>query len=277
MKINLAFSSCPNDTFIFDALVNRKIHIENFDFNYEIADINYLNYLSDQAEFDVIKLSFNKYFQIIDKYQLLTSGSAMGENCGPLLISKRKIYPDEIHHCKIAIPGLETTANLLLNIFYSPLKELKVYLFSDIEDAVISDECDAGLIIHETRFTYYKKGLLKISDLGLLWEEKYKCPLPLGGIAIKRDLSQDIKIRLNELMRKSVVHALNNPMESYRFVKSHAIELDDDVIRQHIELYVNNYTVDLGEKGKKSVIKLYEEYCRFNNNNFLNSDALIFV
>lgn len=275
MKIKAAFSSCPNDTFIFDAFVNGKIPNNNLEIEYEIADIDQLNKYAAQEEFDIIKLSFNKYFNVIEKYQLLTAGSAMGENCGPLLISKKKIYPDEIPYSKIAIPGIDTTANLLLNIFYGKVKETKVYLFSNIEEAVLDEECDAGLIIHETRFTYQKKGLQKISDLGQLWDKKFNCPVPLGGIAVRRNLSEDIKTYLNDYLRNSVNYALNKPGGTYNFVKFNAFELDDDVIRQHINLYVNNFTVDMGEIGRKSVEILYSEFCRIKNKEKINDKKLI--
>ncbi len=262
MKIKIAFSSCPNDTFIFDFMVNK---FRDFDFEYHIADIDVLNQLAETGEFDLIKLSYNKFFDVIDKYQLLDSGSAMGENCGPLLVSKRKIYPDEIIHCKIAIPGYNTTANLLLKIFFPNALEKKVYLFSDIEQAVLDDECDAGLIIHESRFTYHQKGLKKIADLGEMWENIFNCPIPLGGIAVKKSLDENLKAKLNLLIKNSVVAALENPEQTYGFVKSNAYELDDDVIYNHIKLYVNYFTINMGEKGRKSIITLYKEFCRLNN------------
>ncbi|HOK38697.1 MAG TPA: 1,4-dihydroxy-6-naphthoate synthase [Bacteroidales bacterium] len=262
MKIKIAFSSCPNDTFIFDFIVNKT---KDFEVEYHIADIDVLNKSVENEEFDLIKISFNRFFEVIDKYQLLDSGSAMGDNCGPLLVSRRKIYPDEIIHCKIAIPGYNTTANLLLKIFFPDAFYKKVYLFSDIEQAVLEDECDVGLIIHESRFTYHQKGLRKIADLGQMWKTKFNCPIPLGGIAVKRSLDENLKTKLKLLMKNSVVAALENPQQTYNFVKSNAYELDEDVIYSHIKLYVNDFTVEMGEKGRKSIITLYKEFCKLNN------------
>ena len=185
MKLKLAISPCPNDTFMFDALINKKIDTKNFDFEIIIDDIEKLNTYTKQQEVDISKTSFHNFLKISDNYQLLNSGTAMGKNCGPLIVSKRKIYPDELKDCKIAIPGESTTANLLMQIFFNEAQNKNVYLFSDIEELVLSNECDAGLLIHETRFTYQKRGLKLIADLGNLWENKFNLPIPLGGIIVK--------------------------------------------------------------------------------------------
>jgi len=192
-------------------------------------------------------------------YQLLTSGSALGFGNGPLLVSRRKIYPDEVSHLRIAIPGIDTTANMLLTIAYPAATNKKEYLFSDIEEVVLSDEADAGLLIHETRFTYKQKGLHKILDLGEYWEETSSMPLPLGGIAVRRNLPQDIKQKLNTALRDSVGYAMQNPDLPNHFVKLHAREMDIDVCRKHIGLYVNDFSIDLGDKGKQAVDFLFEK------------------
>ena len=224
-----------------------------------MTDVEELNKLAFAGEIDVTKLSYHAFAFIADKYQLLTSGSALGYKNGPLLISKHKIYPDEINDLRIAVPGKYTTANLLLSIAYPNVKEKKEYLFSDIEEAVISGEMDAGLIIHENRFTYQAKGLKKIIDLGEYWETLTGRPIPLGGIVVNRNLSGDIRKKINRVMKRSVEYAFTNPNASYPFVKQYAQEMDDAVMRSHIELYVNDFTRDLGTEGRAAIETLYSE------------------
>lgn len=275
MKITLGFSSCPNDTFMFDALVNGKINTNDFEFDVKIADVEELNQLAIQSELDMTKMSYFAYSKVFNNYHWLTSGSALGRKNGPLLISKTKIYPEEINDVKIAIPGENTTANLLLSIAYPEAKNKKAYLFSDIEEAILSNEVDAGLIIHETRFTYQKKGLKKIVDLGEFWENETGFPIPLGGIVVKRDFKEEIKQKLNKLLKESVEFAFQFPNETYSYVKKYAQELDDEVIKQHIDLYVNNYSVDLGTEGKNAVNELFKRGSELNI--FNKIDIPIFV
>lgn len=258
MEITLGFSSCPNDTFMFDALVNSKIDTGGIKFNVHIADVEELNKLALNNKLEVTKLSYFAYTKVFKQYQWLTSGSALGRNNGPMLISKRKIYPDEVNDIKIAIPGANTTANLLLSIAYPKAKNKVEYLFSDIEDAILAEEVEAGLIIHETRFTYKQKGLLKVVDLGEYWETQTGLPIPLGGIVVKRDISQEMKLKINSLLNESIKYAFNNPNESYSFVKKYAQELNDQVIRNHINLYVNDFSIDLGDEGKNAVHELFK-------------------
>lgn len=258
-KISLGFSTCPNDTFIFDAMVHHKIDTEGLDFDVFMADVEELNKKAVEQELDVTKISYHAYSKIADRYCLLDSGSALGENNGPILISKHKIYPDEVNDIKIAIPGLNTTANMLLSIAYPNAKNKKEYLFSDIEDVVLSEETDAGLIIHENRFTYEKKGLQKIVDLGEYWEEETQLPIPLGGIAVKRDINLETQLKINRILRKSVEFAFENPKSAYPYIKKYAQEMDEDVMYKHIDLYVNHFTVDLGKDGREAVKVLYKK------------------
>ncbi|HAN17634.1 MAG: 1,4-dihydroxy-6-naphthoate synthase [Bacteroidetes bacterium GWC2_33_15] len=258
-KVSLGFSSCPNDTFIFNAMVHHKIDTEGLAFDVFIADVEELNKKAFNQELDVSKISFHAFAHIARNYFLLDSGSALGKNNGPLLISKKKIYPDEINDLKIAIPGKNTTANLLFSIAFPDAKNKTDYLFSDIEDAVISNEVDAGLIIHENRFTYEKKGLKKIIDLGEFWEAETGLPIPLGGIAIKRDLNRDLQLKINRIVRKSVEYAFMNPKSAYSYIKKHAQEMSEDVMYKHIELYVNNFSIDLGNDGKNAIRVLYKK------------------
>ncbi|MCF6242829.1 MAG: 1,4-dihydroxy-6-naphthoate synthase [Bacteroidales bacterium] len=258
MKLKLGFSTCPNDTFIFDAMVHHRIDTEGLEFDLILADVEELNKAAFEHEIDITKLSYHAYAYVAPNYILLDSGSALGNNNGPLLISKRKIYPDEINDVTIAIPGKYTTANLLLSIAYPDAKNKKEYLFSDIEEAVLSNEIDAGLIIHENRFTYAERGLKKIIDLGEFWEEKTQMPIPLGGIVVNRKLPIDIQQKVNRVLRRSLEFAYENPNAALPFIKQYAQEMDEDVMYQHIKLYVNDYSLDLGSKGKSAIKKLYE-------------------
>ena len=193
-KITLGFSTCPNDTFIFDAMIHHKIDTESLEFEVVLGDVEELNRKAMNNDLDITKISYNAFSKVANDYLILDAGSALGYKNGPLLISKRKIYQDEINDVKIAIPGFNTTANLLFSIAFSGAKNKKEYLFSDIEEAVLSNEVDAGLIIHENRFTYEKKGLKKIIDFGEYWEKETGLPIPLGGIIVKRNLDKEFLI-----------------------------------------------------------------------------------
>jgi len=276
VKLNLAISSCPNDTFMFDALINKKIDTKAYEFELIIGDIEQLNLLAFDNESDISKISFHSYFKVMYRYQLLNSGAALGKNCGPLIISKRKIYPDELSDCKIAIPGVNTTANLLLQLLFPSVKSKVKYLFSDIEDVVLSNECDAGLVIHETRFTFKNRGLKLVSDLGNLWEKKFSLPIPLGGIAIKRGLDSTTKNDINEILRSSIEFSLQNPDSALNFMKQYAQDMDENVMMQHVNLYVNNFSVDIGIEGKSAINKLKNEYLSINKNQSLQ-DLDIFI
>ena len=257
--VKIAISPCPNDTFMFWAMLHRHIDTFGLTFNVEMLDIDRLNHAAAEQEFDMVKISYANYPNISAAYQLLTAGSALGFGNGPLLVSRRKIYPDETPYLNIAIPGKNTTANMLLTIAYPTAANKKEYLFSDIEDVVLSDETDAGLLIHETRFTYQRKGLHKILDLGEYWEKTTSLPLPLGGIAVRRNFSSDLKQKLNIALMESVRYALQNPDLTEQFVKQHAQEMDINVCRKHINLYVNDFSIELGDEGKKAVSMLFEK------------------
>lgn len=259
MKLSLAFSTCPNDTFIFDALVNGKIDTEGISFIPYLGDVEELNKQAFKGCADITKISYHAYAYISDDYRILNSGSALGRNNGPLLVSKRKIFPDEINSLRIAIPGKYTTANLLLGIAWPGAKNTKECLFSDIEQLVLNNEMDAGLLIHENRFTYHKRGLRKISDLGEFWDKLTGSPIPLGAIAIRRSLPDDVAMAVDRSLRRSIEFAFNKPESSFDYVKKYAVEMEKSVMTKHINLYVNNYTLGLGEDGKKAVRRLYSE------------------
>ncbi|MCK4663779.1 MAG: 1,4-dihydroxy-6-naphthoate synthase [Bacteroidales bacterium] len=258
MVLSVGISSCPNDTFIFDAMLHNKIDTEGLSFNLKIADIEELNKLAFNHELDITKLSFFAYAYLIKNYVLLNSGSALGNKNGPLLISKQKIYKDEIDYLKIAIPGKYTTANLLLSIAYPNAKNKIQYLFSDIEEVVLSNEADAGLIIHENRFTYKEKGLKKILDLGEYWENLTELPIPLGGIVVKRNIDLDVQQKVDRILKRSIEFALKNPRSCIDFMKKYAQEMKEDIMYKHVKLYVNDYTINLDEKGRKAINELYK-------------------
>lgn len=257
MDISIGISTCPNDTFIFDALLHKKIDTEGLDFILYFDDIEKLNSKAINNELDLTKLSFNAFASLTDKYVLLTSGSALGKNCGPILISKNKCELNEINNKTIAIPGKNTTANLLLSIAFPKANNKTEIIFSDIENQITQNSYDLGLIIHESRFTYLNKGLIKIIDLGEYWETNYHLPIPLGGIAVKRSFPIDIQKRINRVIRKSVEFAFNNPKSSLGFIKKNAQEMEEDVLYKHIELYVNKYSLDLGEEGINAIKHLF--------------------
>ncbi|MDR0559966.1 MAG: 1,4-dihydroxy-6-naphthoate synthase [Prevotellaceae bacterium] len=252
MKYTLGFSPCPNDTFIFDALVNGKIKCE-LKFDTVIADVEELNRRAMTGEIDFVKISYHAYAQVAAQYLVCESGSALGRGNGPILVSKTKIYPDEIPFIEIAIPGEHTTAAFLLKYACPEVKIAGVYLFSDIEDAVLSGEADAGVLIHESRFTYARKGLQQIMDLGEYWENSTGQPIPLGCIAMNRNLPETTQRAFSAALKESVLFAKNNPASSYGYVKSHAWIRDDEITDRHIKMFVNKFTVELGEEGCQAV------------------------
>ncbi len=264
MKLKLGISTCPNDTFMFDALLHNKIDTQGLSFDLFMADVEELNKRALNKSLDITKLSYHAYSYVSDNYLLLDAGSALGYKNGPLLISKHKVYADEIDSLKIAIPGKLTTANLLLSIAYPKAQNKIEYLFSDIEDVVLSNECDAGLIIHENRFTYQQKGLKKIIDLGKYWEQTTKYPIPLGAIAVNRELPVDIQKKINCVLRKSIEYAFENPKSSYDFIRQYAQEMEQDVMYKHIKLYVNNFSIDLGHDGKQAINELFSKAQELN-------------
>ncbi len=260
MRLTLGFSPCPNDCFMFDAMVHRRIDLEGLEFDVRMADIEALNAAAFAGRIDVTKLSFHAYAYCIGNYVLLDAGSALGRNCGPLLISKREISRDEVARggLKIAIPGKYTTANFLLSLAFPRATGTSQLLFSEIEGAVLDGTVDAGLIIHENRFTYAAKGLKKIIDLGEYWESETGAAIPLGGIVINRALPEDVQQKVNRVMRRSVEYAFANRTAGLPFVRANAQEMSEDVMYQHIDLYVNDYSVDLGREGRRAVEVLFD-------------------
>jgi len=257
MKLTLGFSPCPNDTFIFDAMVHGRIDTEGLEFDYFLADVEELNRKALDSEVDVTKISYHAYSYVAQNYLILDSGSALGHRNGPLLISKKPINPSDLASSRIAIPGRLTTANLLFSIAWPDAKDKTEYLFSDIEDALLNDKADAGLIIHETRFTYFKKGLIKIADMGEYWEKLTGLPIPLGAIVINRNIPGELALKVNRVLRRSLEYAYRDSFASYDFVSANAKEMESTVMNNHIKLYVNEFSLNLGKKGKEAINELF--------------------
>jgi 1,4-dihydroxy-6-naphthoate synthase len=255
MKLTLAYSPCPNDCFMFDAMVHGRIDTEGLEFDVRLLDIDALNTAAFAGEFDATKLSFHAYAHCTDRYVLLDAGSALGNNCGPLLISKRDVPQGELASgsVRIAIPGKFTTANFLCGLAFPAAQDKTSIIFSDIEPAVLDGRFDAGLIIHENRFTYETKGLKKIVDLGEFWEAETGAPIPLGGIVVRREWRDDLKQTLNRVMRRSVEYAFAHRAASLPYVRAHAQEMSEEVMYKHIDLYVNQYSVNLGLEGRRAI------------------------
>ncbi len=257
MKLTLGFSPCPNDTFIFDAMVHGRIDTEGLEFDYMLADVEELNRKAFAGDLDITKMSFYAFAFAIKNYLILDSGSALGHRNGPLLISKNKIDPSALVTARIAIPGKFTTANMLFSIAWPDAVNKTEYFFSSIEEALLNGEMDAGLIIHETRFTYYKRGLHKIADMGEYWEKLTGMPIPLGTIAVNRRLPEDIALKVNRIIRRSLEYAYHDSIASYDFVVANAKEMDSTVMNNHIKLFVNKFTLNLGKGGKKAITELF--------------------
>jgi 1,4-dihydroxy-6-naphthoate synthase len=261
MKLSLGFSPCPNDTFIFDALIHHKIDTEGLEFEVFFDDVETLNQKALRGDLDITKLSFHAFAYVHQQYALLDSGSALGFGVGPLLICHdEKFVQDQAFltaDLKVGIPGRYTTANFLLGIAFPHLSDKQEMVFSDIESALLEDRIDLGLIIHENRFTYAEKGLYKIIDLGSYWEQQTGCAIPLGGIVINRKLDHQTKEKVNRLIRKSVEFAFANPKSGVEFIRQHAQEMSEEVMYKHIDLYVNKYSIELGTEGRKAIDVLF--------------------
>jgi 1,4-dihydroxy-6-naphthoate synthase len=262
MKLTLGFSPCPNDTFIFDALVNHHIDTEGLEFDVRLEDVQTLNRWAMEGRMDLSKISYGVLPLVTDPYIVLQSGGALGKGVGPLLISKRPIadLSRDMANMTIAIPGEHTTAHMLFSLAFPQAGRKQFVLFSDIEDMVLSGKVDAGVIIHENRFTYHAKGLTKLIDLGHYWEETTANPIPLGGIVAKRSLGPALIEKVDRLIQASVAWSFDRYPEISDYVRAHAQEMDESVMRQHIDLYVNDFSRKLGTQGELAVQKLLEVY-----------------
>lgn len=256
MLLSLGFSPCPNDTFIFDALVHGRVEAPGLAFRERLEDVETLNRLALDGALDVTKVSYGAVPRLLEEYVLLRSGGALGRGCGPLLVAREPLSAEALRDARVAIPGRLTTANLLLRLFAPELAPGIEMVYSEIMPAVVRGEVDAGLIIHESRFTYPDLGLQRVVDLGEWWERETGAPIPLGGIMARRSLGEARIREIEDAIRRSVEHAFRHPEASADYVREHAQEMDPEVTRQHIELYVNEFSVDLGEQGERAVREL---------------------
>ncbi|MFZ9662118.1 MAG: 1,4-dihydroxy-6-naphthoate synthase [Chitinophagaceae bacterium] len=258
MKFKLGFSPCPNDTFIFDALVNGKMDTDGLEFEIFMEDVETLNKWSLQEKLDITKISYGVLPKVIPLYRVLNSGGALGKGVGPLLVSKKILTTEDIINSKVALPGMNTTAHMLFTLAFPEVQNKIFMSFSQIEDAVLNGEVDCGVIIHENRFTYADKGLQKIIDLGAYWEENTGNPIPLGGIIMKRTFDHSLMQKIDGLIRKSIELSWKTYPELTHFIKSNAQEMSEDIMRKHIELYVNDYSLSLGTDGRAAIWKMLE-------------------
>ncbi|MEO6812798.1 MAG: 1,4-dihydroxy-6-naphthoate synthase [Ginsengibacter sp.] len=260
MKYTLGFSPCPNDTFIFDALVNKKINTGNFEFEVLLEDVETLNEMALNNQLDFTKISYGVLPLIAKNYKVLNSGSALGKGVGPLLISKKPVDFNDVEKFTIAIPGENTTAHLLFSLAFPNAKNKVFKRYDEIENSVIKSENVLGVIIHENRFTYMDRGFHKIVDLGNFWEEKTGLPIPLGGIVGKKSMEEKILKQVDMLIKKSIEYAFNNYPLIPDYVKKHSQEMEVEVMKKHIDLYVNKFSINLGERGKNAIQKFMEIY-----------------
>jgi len=266
MKLSLGISPCPNDTYIFDAMLHGKIDTEGLEFVPRLEDVETLNQLAIEGSLDISKVSYGVVFQLLHQYRILEAGSALGKGVGPLFVSKNIGHDEEIDFSKIrvALPGINTTAHLLFSLAYPEVKNKTFVPFHVIEDMVINDEVDAGVIIHENRFTYQQKGLNKLSDLGDVWEKRTGAPIPLGGILVRRLFDLDLATKINRVINRSLAFANDHADALPAFVTENAKEMNEEVMRNHISLYVNEFSLALGQEGRLAVLELIKASAALN-------------
>ncbi|MDO9081033.1 MAG: 1,4-dihydroxy-6-naphthoate synthase [Desulfuromonadales bacterium] len=257
-NLRLGYSPCPNDTFIFYALMHGRIPLHGFSIQEELADVETLNRRALTSELDLTKISYHAFGHLRNEYALLRSGGALGRGCGPLVVARQATNLERLRGKRIAIPGELTTANLLLQLHGAGYERLQVLPFDKVVAAVASGGVDAGLIIHESRFTFAEHSLVAVEDLGAWWEELTGLPIPLGGILARRSLGREVIEEVESAIRASVRYAFDHPQEARSYIRAHAQELDDAVIQQHIDLYVNHFSLDLGEEGLAAVQELLD-------------------
>lgn len=264
MNFTLGFSPCPNDTFIFDALVNKKIDTGDFHFDVRLEDVETLNELAKKERLDLTKISYGVLPLVAKNYVVMNSGSALGKGVGPLLISQKPVDFDEVEHYTIAIPGENTTAHLLFSLAFPNAKNKIFKRYDEIESSVLQSEKILGVIIHENRFTYMDRGLYKIVDLGNFWEEKTGLPIPLGGIVAKRSFDENVLMKVDALIKESMEYAFENYPLITGYVKQHSQEMEPEVMKKHIDLYVNKFSINLGKDGRNAIQKFMQVYMETN-------------
>ncbi|MBC7848140.1 MAG: 1,4-dihydroxy-6-naphthoate synthase [Chitinophagaceae bacterium] len=271
MKLSIGFSPCPNDTFIFDSLVNGKLKMDGLELDVFMEDVQTLNNWGIEGRLDVSKISYGVFPLVTEQYSVLPAGGAMGKGVGPLLITASQ-ETINVDNSVVAIPGINTTAHLLFSLAYPNATNKKFLLFSEIEDAVLNDEVDLGVIIHENRFTYSEKGLKKVVDLGDYWEKETGLPIPLGCIAMKRSIPVNVHQKLNSLIKESINLSYQNYPRISNYVREHSQEMSEQVMLQHIDLYVNEFSLDPGDTGRKAVAKLMEIYASIHGKQVAKRD-----
>lgn len=274
MNLTIGFSPCPNDTFIFDALVNKKIDTGKLVFKPVLEDVQTLNEWAMRGKLDITKLSYGVLPKVLDYYKLLTSGSALGKGVGPLLISNNKNIPSNIEEQIIAIPGENTTAHLLFSLKY-PEAAKKIFLKYDAIENFVLQNKGLGVIIHENRFTYEAKGLLKITDLGDYWEQETKMPIPLGGIVILKKFDTALQQEVDSLIKKSIQYAFSQYPVLNDYIKNNAQEMSESVMLKHIDLYVNEQSLSLGTEGKEAISRLLDVYSALHKTSIDHSNLFI--
>ncbi len=268
-EFEIGFSPCPNDTFIFDALVNHKIDTKGYTFKVHLQDVQTLNEWAIAGKLPFSKISYGVWPLVKNKYALLNSGGALGKGVGPLLVYKEdKTLPDgrpDASTMRVAIPGVNTTAHLLFSLAFPNVSNKEFLVFNEIENAVLNGKVDAGVIIHENRFTYADKGLTKWLDLGTYFEETFNAPIPLGGIIARNDVHANEMAIVDDLIKQSVQYAFANSYDNLPdYVKCHSQEMSEQVMRQHIDLYVNDFTIDMGDTGRKAIAQLEASFSEVN-------------
>ena len=258
-QLTLAYSTCPNDTFIFHAMAKRLVDMQGLEFKIDLADVEALNRAAAKGVYAVSKLSFAAIGHLKGKYRILESGAALGRGCGPLIVARKEFDPQRLGEAKIAVPGHWTTANLLLGLYLGKSVPGQAMTFDRIMPAVAGGIVDAGVIIHEGRFTYPEYDLVCLADLGQWWEAETGYPIPLGAIAVREDIDPETAQKISNIIRSSIEYAHANENESGNYIRKHAKEMEPEVIRQHIELYVNPFSMQLGKEGRRAVGELFSK------------------
>jgi 1,4-dihydroxy-6-naphthoate synthase len=257
--LSLAYSTCPNDTYIFHALAERLVNMRGLGFRIDLADVEALNKAAGQGRYDVSKLSFAAIGYLQGRYRVLESGAALGRGCGPLIVARPGFDPQRLPEARIAVPGLWTTANLLLGLYLGRKLPVRSMTFDRVMPAVADGRVDAGVIIHEGRFTYPEHNLVCLTDLGQWWETETGYPIPLGAIAVRDDIAPETADKISRVIRSSIEYGAAHPAASADYIGRHAQEMAPEVIRQHIGLYVNDFSVSLKAEGRAAVRELFRQ------------------
>lgn len=256
MQLSLGFSPCPNDTFIFNALVNGLLRPAGLTLRSELHDVETLNQMAFKEQLDLTKLSTYAWLKVKDRYRLLSSGGAMGYGCGPVVVASKHLAREDMVSCRIVLPGEWTTAHLLFRLWAPEASQRRFAAYNRIFDTLRAGEADCGVIIHESRFTFESAGFQAVVDLGAWWEEQTGLPIPLGCIAAHKRLPIQIVDQLEGLIRQSIVLADENPDQALPYIRTYAQEMTSQVLRAHIDTFVNEFSLDLGAKGQQAIAAL---------------------